>query len=104
MSGVCIRILDARFMRYNTNIRGTRVGVESAGGSVSGRWNLVASVEIRGCPGPTVPLGWLYVWYFGTRGLWYLRIFGSWDSIGTSGKQKSRFVRFCESFGSPDIS
>jgi hypothetical protein len=54
----------------------------------------VASVEILGCPGPTVPLGWWYVWYFGTRGLWYLWIFGSSDSSGTSGKQKSRFLRF----------
>ena len=91
-------------MRNTTDIRGTRVGRGTAGGSVSGRWSLVASAEIFGCPGPTVPLGWLYVWHFGTRGLWYLRIFGSSDSMGTSGKQKSRFVRFCESFGSPDIS
>ncbi len=77
-----------------TDIRGTRVGGETAGGSVSGRWSLVASAEILGCPGPTVPLGWRYVWYFGTRGLWYLWIFGSSDSIGTSGQQKSRLCAF----------
>ena len=41
-------------MRYTTDIRGTRVGGETAGGSVSGRWSLVASAEILGCPGPPV--------------------------------------------------
>jgi hypothetical protein len=64
------------------------VGGETAGGSVSGRWSLVVSAEILGCPGPMVPLGWRYVWYFGTPGLWFLWIFGFLDSIGTSGKQK----------------
>ena len=67
---------DARFMRYATDIRGTRLGGETAGGIVSGRWSLVAGAETLGCPGPTVPLGWRYVWYFGTRGLWCLWIFG----------------------------
>ena len=67
-------------------------GGEDGGGSVSGRWSLVANAEILGCPGPTVPSGWRYVWYFGTRGLWCVYrvwIFGFSDSIGTSGKQKS---------------
>jgi len=44
-------------MRYTTDIRGPRVGGETAGGRVFGRWSLVTSVEILGCPGPTVPLG-----------------------------------------------
>jgi hypothetical protein len=74
------------------------------GGSVSGLWSLVSSEEILGCAGPMVPLGGWYVWYFGTRGLWYL---GPLDvqilSVPPENK-KSLFVRFCESFGSPDIS
>ena len=65
-------------MRNTTDIRGTRVGRGTAGGSVSGRWSLVASAEILGCPGPTVPLGWRYVWYFGTRGLWCYGILDLW--------------------------
>jgi hypothetical protein len=75
----------------------------SRGGSLSGRWSLVASAEILGCPELTVPLGWQYVWYFGTRGKWDLWIFGSLDFIGTPGKQKSRFVRFSKLFGPSDI-
>jgi hypothetical protein len=43
-------------------------GYTAGGGSLSGLWSLVASAEILGCPGPTVHLGWQYVWYFGTRG------------------------------------
>ncbi len=54
------------------------------GGSVSGLWSLVSSEEILGCSGPMVPLGGWYVWYFGTRGLWCLWIFGFSDSMGTS--------------------
>ena len=63
-------------MRYTTDIRDTREGGETAGGSVSGRWSLVASVEILGCPGPTVPQGG---GMYGTLEIGVHSIFGSLD-------------------------
>jgi hypothetical protein len=91
-------------MGYTTDIRDTRVGGGDGGGQC------VRTVEFSGDCGNTW-VSWTYgtfrvavfmvLWNSGFMVSW---IFGSSDSIGTSRKQKSRFVRFCESFCSSDIS